>query len=44
MDLLELGRGTDWIDLAQNKGQAEGYCKRGNEIYILFTHQKMRFY
>jgi hypothetical protein len=22
--------GTDWIDLAQHKGQVAGTCKRGN--------------
>jgi len=32
MDLQEVGRGSmNWIDLAQDKGQVCGTCKRGNE-------------
>jgi len=32
MDLQEVGFGSmDWIDLAQDRGQVEGTCKRDNE-------------
>ena len=32
MDLQEVGcRGMDWIELAQDKGQVAGTCKRDNE-------------
>jgi hypothetical protein len=32
-DLREVGwGGTDWIDVAHDRGQVAGCCKRGNEL------------
>jgi hypothetical protein len=31
VDLQEVGWGTDWSDLAQDRGQVAGSCECGNE-------------